>query len=57
MKSPIIESLCDDMAALHEAHVISQETVQEFAALLTRSGPVDCRIPDTTIPERQPSQS
>ena len=57
MKSPIIESLRDDMAALHEASAISQETLQAFVALLTRSGPVDSRVTDTRIPERQPAQS
>ncbi|MCA5918373.1 hypothetical protein LES60_05350 [Pectobacterium brasiliense] len=57
MKSPIIESLRDDMAALHEASAISQETLQAFVALLTRSGPVDSRVTDTRIPEWQPAQS
>jgi len=40
MTSPIIESLLDDVAALHEANAISQEMVQELAALLTRSEPI-----------------
>ncbi|CUJ54363.1 TPA: hypothetical protein SL686_000933 [Pseudomonas aeruginosa] len=57
MESPIIEPLLDDMAALHEASAISQETLQEFAALLTLSGPVDSRITDTRISEQRASQS
>ncbi len=57
MESPIIEPLLDDMAALHEASAISQETLQEFSALLTLSGPVDSRITDTRIPEQRAFQS
>ncbi|WP_170845015.1 hypothetical protein [Chitinasiproducens palmae] len=53
MKSPIIESLLDDMAALHEASANDQETMQEFTAMLTLSKPFDSRITDTRIPERQ----
>jgi hypothetical protein len=57
MGSPIIESLRDDLAALHEAGAISKVTMHEFDALLTPSGPVDSRITDTTIPARQSPQS
>ena len=57
MESPIIESLLDDMAAQHEASAISQETLQEFAALLTLSGPVDSRITDTRMMLDEPGQA
>lgn len=53
MESPIIESLRDDLAALHEAGAIAQAVQRKFDALLTPSGPVDCRITDTTIPADQ----
>lgn len=53
MESSIIESLRDDLAALHEAGAISQETLREFHALLTPSRCADSRIADTTIPARQ----
>ncbi|HBO2483053.1 TPA: hypothetical protein VDV13_001614 [Pseudomonas aeruginosa] len=57
MESPIIESLRDDLAALHEAGAIGQETLRAFDALLAPSGRVDSRITDTTIPARQSPQS
>lgn len=57
MGSPIIQSLRDDLAVLHEAGAIAQAVQREFDALLTPSGLVDSRITDTRIPERQPPQS
>jgi hypothetical protein len=56
MDSPIIQSLRDDLTALHEAGLIGQETLRKFDAPLTPSGLVDSRIADTTIPARQSSQ-
>lgn len=53
----LIQSLRDDLAALHEAGAIAQEMLREFDALLTPSGPADSRITDTTIPARQSPQS
>jgi len=49
MESPIIESLRDDLAALHEAGAIAHKALREFDTLLKPSGPDDSRMADTTI--------
>jgi len=57
MESPIIESLRDDLAALHEAGAIAHKALREFDTLLKPSGPDDSRMADTTIPAQQLPQS
>lgn len=57
MGSPIIQSLRNDLAALHKAGVIGQETLRAFDAPLAPSEFADCRIANTTIPAQQSPQS
>lgn len=53
MGSPIIQSLRNDLAALHKAGVIGQETLRAFDAPQAPSEFADCRIANTTIPAQQ----